>query len=104
VDQASHLIEEQVKAYLKKEITQYISPLFDSAMNESMSLAQEGLNSLFKGKLSHLSPDDQELLLYWSKKILARACYLPAQQLAENIANADLDQEIRLSYFVKSAR
>ena len=104
VDQASHLIEKQVKAYLKKEITQYISPLFDSAMNESMSLAQEGLNSLFKGKLSHLSTDDQELLLYWSKKVLARACYLPAQQLAENIANADLDQEIRLSYFVKSAR
>jgi glutamyl-tRNA reductase len=104
VDEAERLIADQIRQYLKKEITQFISPLFDSALNESMTMAQEGLSNLFQGKLSHLTPNDQELLLYWSRKVLERACYLPARQLAENIANTDIEQDVRLSLFLKNAR
>ncbi len=103
-DHANRLIEEQLKIYLQKEITQMITPLFDSAMTESMTMAEEGLVNLFKGKLSHLSSDDQELLLYWSKKVLSRACYLPARHLAEKIANSDIDHEIRLSPITRNVR
>jgi glutamyl-tRNA reductase len=89
VDQADRIIESQVKQYLQKEFAQMISPSFDSALDESLNMVQEGLAGLFKGKLSHLSSDDQELLLHWSKKVIARACYLPARQLAEQLAGAE---------------
>jgi glutamyl-tRNA reductase len=104
VDEAERIIADQIRQYLKKEITQFISPLFDSALNESMTMAQEGLSNLFQGKLSHLTPNDRELLLYWSRKVLERACYLPARQLAENIANTDTESDIRLSHFLNNAR
>jgi glutamyl-tRNA reductase len=104
VDQAGRLLDEQVKQYIQKEITQMISPLFDSALDESMAMAQEGLSNLFKSKLSHLSSNDQELLVYWSKKVLARACYLPAKQLAAHIADSDFEQDLRLSHLPKNAR
>ena len=103
-DHANRLIEEQLKIYLQKEITQMIAPLFDSAMNESITMAEEGLSNLFKGKLSHLTPGDQKLLLYWSKKVLSRACYLPARHLAEKIANSDIDHDIRLSLITRNVR
>lgn len=103
VDQAARIIDLQVRQYLQKEITQLISPLFDSVRDESMVMAQEGLESLFSGKLSHLSQSDRELITFWSKKVLERACYLPARQLAANIANSDIDQDLRLSYFLKNA-
>jgi len=103
-DHAHRLIEEQLKIYLQKEITQMITPLFDTAMNESLTMAEEGLANLFKGKLSHLSQDDQALLLYWSRKVLSRACYLPARHLAEKIANSDIDHELRLSLITRNAR
>jgi glutamyl-tRNA reductase len=104
VDQANRIIDEQLRIYLRKEITQMISPLFDSALDESMTLAEEGLVNLFNSKLAHLSPDDQATLLHWSKKVLSRACYLPARQLAEQIANDDIEQDRNLSLFVKMAR
>ena len=104
IDQASRIIDDQVRQYLQKEITQIISPLFDSALDESMAMAQEGLANLFSGKLSHLSQKDRDLIEYWSKKVLARACYLPARQLAANIANSDVAPDLRLSYFAKNAR
>ncbi len=104
VDQANRIIDEQLRIYLQKEITQMISPLFDSALDESMVLAEEGLENLFKSRLAHLSPDDQAVLLHWSKKVLSRACYLPARQLAEKIANHDIEQDRDLSLFIKMAR
>jgi len=104
VDQASRIIDDQVRQYLQKEITQIISPIFDSALDESMAMAQEGLANLFSGKLSHLSQQDRDLIFYWSKKVLARACYLPARQLAANIANSDVAPDLQLSYFAKNAR
>jgi len=104
VDQASRIIDDQARQYLQKEITQIISPLFDSALDESMAMAREGLANLFNGKLSHLSQKDRDLIFYWSKKVLARACYLPARQLAANIANSDVAPDLRLSYFAKNAR
>jgi glutamyl-tRNA reductase len=103
-DLANRIIEEQLKIYFQKEIAQMISPLFDSAVTESISMAEEGLANLFKGKLSHLSPSDQETILYWSKKVLSRACYLPARNLAEQIVNSDIDQDIRLSIINRNVR
>lgn len=104
IDQASRILEEQIRFYLQKEITQMITPLFDSALDESMALAQEGLSNLFKSKLAHLSETDRELLAHWSKKVLSHACYLPARQLARHIAENDSEGEGYLDLLLKGAQ
>jgi glutamyl-tRNA reductase len=103
IDQASRIIDEQLSFYLQKEIAQMITPLFDSALDESMAIAQEGLSNLFNGKLSHLSEKDRELLAHWSKKVLSHACYLPARQLARRIAESDSEQPSNLALLLKAA-
>ena len=104
IDQASRILDEQIRLYLQKEITQMITPLFDSALDESMALAQEGLSNLFKSKLSHLSENDRELLAHWSKKVLSHACYLPARQLARQIAESDSESDGNLGLLLKGAQ
>jgi glutamyl-tRNA reductase len=97
-DQAHRLLETQLTRYLQKEVAQLITPCFDSAVNESLAMAEEGLAHLFEGKLSHLSEGDREILLYWSRKVISRACYLPARHLAERIVNSDIDPDNKESF------
>jgi glutamyl-tRNA reductase len=103
IDQASRIIDEQLRLYLQREIAQMITPLFDAALDESMALAQEGLANLFKNRLSHLSENDRELLVYWSRKVLSHACYLPARQLARHIAESDTDQTRNIALLLNGA-
>jgi glutamyl-tRNA reductase len=104
IDQASRILDEQIKFHLQKEVAQMITPLFDSALDESMALAQEGLSSLFESKLSHLSESDRQLLAHWSKKVLSHACYLPARQLARRIAESDSERDNNLGLLLKGAQ
>ncbi|MBN2226128.1 MAG: glutamyl-tRNA reductase [candidate division Zixibacteria bacterium] len=89
VDQAGIIIEEQLKLFMKKEFSQMITPLMQSAAEESRDMALESLEQLFDTKLAHLSPADRELLKHWGNKAISRATFLPVKQLAEEIIDLD---------------
>jgi len=91
VDQAGRIIEEQLKLFMKKEFSQMITPVMQSASEESRDVALESLRHLFETKLSHLSPADRELLIHWGNKAISRATFLPVKQLAEEILEMDGD-------------
>ncbi len=94
VDQAGSIIEDQLKLFMKKEFSQMITPLMQSAAEESRDVALESLQQLFETKLTHLSPADRELLKHWGNKAIARATFLPVKQLAEEIIDMDGDREV----------
>ncbi|UCD16778.1 MAG: glutamyl-tRNA reductase [Candidatus Zixiibacteriota bacterium] len=98
VDEAVRLIDSQVRQYIRKELSQIITPLIQSAAEESREAALESLQRLFDSKLSHLSAADRETLLYWGNKAISRASFLPAKHLAEEIISADGGHETLKSH------
>jgi len=96
-DTANRIVEEQVISYMKKEIANMISPFFHSTLSETAAMADNGLADLFKKKLSHLDENDQKLLQYWSQKLVNKACFTPARLLAEQIVEADLEDNLELT-------
>jgi len=96
-DTANRIIEQQVINYIKKEIANMISPFFHSSLTETNEMADNSLEDLFKKKLSHLNENDQKLLKYWSQKLVNKACFTPARLLAEQIVEADLEDNLELT-------
>jgi len=96
-DQARKIIDDQAVAFVKKEIAQMISPLFYASLSETSSSAEEGLEELFRKKLGHLSEEDRQILHYWSRKLVSRACFAPAKILADQIVETDLEDCLELA-------
>ncbi len=96
-DKAHRIVEEQLIGYMKKEIANMISPFFHSTLSETSAQAATGLEELFKKKLEHLSEEDREVIKYWSQKLVNKACFSPAQLLAEQIVDAELEDNLELT-------
>ena len=100
-DRANNIVEQHVREFIKKEITHLISPLFHASMETTTALAEESLDKLFEDRLSHLSDADRRLLIYWSRKLLAKTSFIPAKNMAEQIVDSGLEDSLQLSLFPK---
>jgi glutamyl-tRNA reductase len=104
VDTAGRIVEQHVRDHVKKEIAKMLSPLFFRTASETSELAENGLENMFNGKLAHLEQKDRDQLRYWSRKLVSRASFIPARQLADQIVEANLENDLELSSLIEDRR
>jgi glutamyl-tRNA reductase len=84
-DLAREIVNDEVGRYHDKVVELMLSPIFGQTNDQALAFAHSGLESLFTGRLEHLSPEDKESVRYWVlNKLVPGIVHLPLKALAKS--------------------
>jgi glutamyl-tRNA reductase len=84
-DRAHEIVNEDVARFHGEVVEAVLSPLFGETHQQALEFATSGLESLFAGRLGHLSPEDRESVRYWViNKLVPGVVHLPLKAMAKS--------------------
>jgi len=86
IGKVKEIIREEKKKYLSRASSIQTAPLIKSLKEKAEEIRREELKSVFK-KLSHLSPEDIQLIDYTTEKIINKLLHNPIIKLKSNMSN-----------------
>ncbi len=85
---ANNIIRESVYKFVSNQLEVSIKPIFHSSFKESIQLAHNALDDLFKKKVTSLQDDDKNAIKNLVTKLISNASFQPSKVLSEKMAQA----------------
>ncbi|MFC1475254.1 glutamyl-tRNA reductase, partial [Candidatus Zixiibacteriota bacterium] len=97
---ANNIIKESVRKFLSDCLEVSIKPIFNSSYQESLQLARNAFNDLFKNRVKTLDKEDEEAVFNLVTKLIGHSAFQPARKLSKQLAlhNTQFEMEEIPSY------
>ncbi len=85
---ANNIIKDAVYKFVSSQLEVSIKPIFHTSFKESIQLAHNAMDDLFKKKVTSLSADEQNSIKNLVTKLISNASFQPSKVLSEKMAQA----------------